>query len=611
MGKRDGLDERRGRDRYPWLVAFVVVFFGILAIRLLTLQFFEYDYYAQYAQENQLQRERIMAPRGLIRDRAGVVLVDNVPSFDIVLPWRSRQTVIDHVRALCAYLPLDSANVFARFEIWQKKNAGIPFPIVPDADKIFISFVRENYDLFPQLRVETNARRRYPNGPFAAHLLGYVGEVSDEFLTKPEGRSYYSGDLMGKTGIEALCEGSLNGEDGQRVVAVNAAGTVLGELKELLKPPVPGHDVILTIDARLQHRIEELIAEWGAGAAAVMNVEDGSLLAVVSLPQFDPNSFAMGINQKEWEKLYNAPDKPLFNRFLQATYPPGSTLKIVSAYTVLHHRLFAPSETLVYCTGAHRFGNRTFRCWKAWGHGYMDLYGGVVQSCDSYFYKVAEVLDVDDLAGAARDFGLGSRTGIELPNEVQGLVPDREYYNRRHGKGKWTQGLVLNNIIGQGEFLVGVLQMCRLTAAVANGGYLVEPHVIREVEGEVKGVYEREKITHLGGQTLRFIQRAMKGVVWDEEGTGRASRVDGITSAGKTGTSQNPHGEDHAWFVGYAPAEAPEIAFAVLVENAGHGGAVAAPICRELIKTYFTPDEPESVLSLGPPDEDDEAGESQ
>ncbi|MCK4776022.1 MAG: hypothetical protein KAT30_14595, partial [Candidatus Krumholzibacteria bacterium] len=347
--------------------------FAILTVRLFGLQYVQYDDYSQYAEENQLQRQRIISPRGLIKDRSGVVLVDNVPSFDIILPWRTESDVRDTIDSLFVYIPLDTTEIYSRFTFWQRRNRGLPFPVVQNANKVVISFVRENYDRFPKLRVEANARRRYVEGAFAAHLLGYVGEVSDQFLAKRIGDGYFPGDLMGKTGIESICEQYLRGEDGLRVVAVNASGTVLGEWKELLEPPVPGKDVVLTIDARLQRHLEEKISPLGAGAAVVMDVDDGSLLAVVSVPQFDPNSFALGIDQEEWDRLSGAEDKPLFNRFLQATYPPGSTLKIVSAYTLLTRQLVNPQESLVYCTGAYRFGNRVYKCWKRGGHGYMNL----------------------------------------------------------------------------------------------------------------------------------------------------------------------------------------------------------------------------------------------
>jgi penicillin-binding protein 2 len=597
LGKRDPRDEQRGRSKFRWLAAFIIVAFAVLTGRLFGLQFFEYENYSQYAQENQLQRERIVSPRGLIMDRDGEVLVDNVPSFDVVMPWRTGSEVRQAVTELNTWVVLDTTAIFERFESWRRRNAGIPFPIVQDADKLLISFVRENQDRFPKLRVQTNARRRYRRGAFAAHLLGYVGEVSDDFLAQTNTRGYLPGDIMGKTGIEGVCESYLRGEDGQRVVAVNAWGTVLGELTELLQPPAPGRDVTLTIDVDIQQQLEDLIEPYGSGAAVVMNVEDGSLLAAVSMPLFDPNSFALGIKQEEWTKLNTAEDKPLFNRFLQATYPPGSTLKVVSAYTVFTEQLVSPRERLVYCTGAHRFGNRVFKCWRSWGHGYMNLYDAIVQSCDTYFYKVAEMMDVDALAEGCREFGLGSRTGIDLPNETQGLVPDREYYNRRYGKGKWTQGLVLNNIIGQGEYLTSVLHMVRVAAAIGNGGYRVQPHVIKQIEGEPTGVYPRKKIRRLAGYTLNYLRAAMEGAVNDEDGTARAFRMQGVRLAGKTGTSQNPHGEDHALFIGYGPAEKPEIAIAVVVENAGHGGSVAAPIAGALFRDYFAPPDSLSVLS--------------
>ena len=263
-------------------------------------------------------------------------------------------------------------------------------------------------------------------------------------------------------------------------------------------------------------------------------------------------------------------------------------MKVISMYAILSNRIVSPGEALVYCTGAHRFGNRIFKCWKSWGHGYMDLHSGLVQSCDSYFYKVAGLMDVDVLASACEEFGLGTRTGVDLLNEIQGLVPDRDYYDRRYGKGKWTQGLVLNNIIGQGENLVSVLQMCRVVAAMANGGYLVRPHVVADVGGEARGGYPRRKIRKFSDPIQKRVRLAMTAVVHSQDGTAKSSRVRGLRAAGKTGTAQNPHGEDHAWFVGYAPADEPEIAVAIVVENAGHGGSVAGPIVRKLYEEYFS-----------------------
>ncbi|NIO00887.1 MAG: penicillin-binding protein 2 [Candidatus Latescibacteria bacterium] len=587
MGKRASWDERLGRTRRRWLQAFAVFFFLVLLIRLFSLQAVEHAGYAKDAEKNQFQRLRIPAPRGLIVDRNGEVLVDNVPRFDVVVPWKREESALMMIRKLSNFLTLDSTAVFARFDIWAKKNAGLPFPVVKDADKLIISAVRENVDLFPQLRVETRARRRYRKGLFASHLLGYVAEISDEELANSDPRDYQAGDVIGKTGLELYCEEHLHGIHGYRVVQVNAWGTVLGDVDGPSIAPRTGRTVKLTIDAKIQAYLEERLAREGTGAVVMMNVHDGAVIAAVSIPRFDPNSFAAGINQEEWDRLHNEESKPLFNRYLQATYPPGSTLKVISASVALENELVDPEELLVYCTGAHRFGNRFFKCWREEGHGWMDLHNAVVQSCDSYFFKFAETLDVDELAEAARAFGLGSRTGIELRGEARGLVPDRKYYDNKLGKGEWTQGHVLNNVIGQGEFLSTLLQMCRVAAVIANGGYLVSPHVIHSIGDDYHVVHPKREIGALSKRTIQFLKRAMRGVVEDKDGTAHWCRVDGLQTAGKTGTSQNPHGKDHAWFIGYAPANDPVIAIAVLIENAGHGGEFAAPLARDAYRKYF------------------------
>jgi penicillin-binding protein 2 len=339
----------------------------------------------------------------------------------------------------------------------------------------------------------------------------------------------------------------------------------------------------------MQAFLEGLLEGKGASAAMVMDVRDGAIIAAASHPSFDPNEFATGISRASMNYLFNADSKPMFNRLSQARYPPASTFKIVSTFAILNSRLVNPGEILVYCTGGHQFGNRYFRCWQAGGHGAMNLMNAVIQSCDVYFYKVAEIMDVDILAEAARDFGFGRKTGIDLPGEVQGLVPDRDYYDTRFGKGRWTQGYVLNNIIGQGEYLVNVIQVARMCAAIANGGALVTPHLVDHIEGEPPVAYSRRKVRELDGNKLRFLQRAMERVVSDPDGTAQWTRIPWLTTAGKTGTAENPHGAPHAWYTAYAPADEPEIAIVVLVENAGHGGEVAAPIVRDFFIEYYGP----------------------
>jgi len=591
LGKRDSTNLTIGRERQLTLVVIMLTLFGLLITRLFSLQVVRHDEYFQYSEDNQLQRERVPAPRGYFLDRNGNVLVDNVLHFQVVMSWNDRDDVAQAAAGLAQYLPVDTTKIMNRFEAWRRKNGAVAFPVVPDADKFVVSFVRENADKFPHLRVISRARRRYREGKLASHVVGYVGEATDNDIARQgeTTKKYYPGDMIGKTALELYSEDVLRGSDGQKVYEVNASGRVMGEVKELSIPPTPGRNVTLTLDRDRQRRLEELLSKHTPSAAVVIDVNDGSIIAAASLPQFDPNDFATGISQERLNFLFNAKSKPMFNRFSQARYPPASTLKIVSAYAILVNDLIPPEHVLAYCTGGHQFGNRYYRCWLEGGHGYVNLMAGIVRSCDTYFYKAGEIMDIDMLASAARAFGLGEKTGVDLPAEVNGLVPDREYYDRRFGKGQWTQGLVLNNIIGQGDFLVNVLQVVRMCAAVANGGYLVTPHVVDHVDGEPRVSYPRMRVARLSGNTLHFLQRALEGVISDPQGTAHWTQIKWLRTAGKTGTAQNPHGLDHSWYVGYAPADDPQIAIAVIVENAGHGSEFAAPIARDFFIDYFTP----------------------
>ncbi len=601
MAKRDERAIRRGRERARVLGAVAVVILGTITVRLYSLQVVHHDEYVQFARDNRLSRERVPAPRGFIRDRAGRVLVDDVLHFEVTMPWRSRDDVASTAAELARWLPIDTARVMARFDAWRERRRSEPFPLIPDAGKFTISFVRENADRFPSLRVISRARRRYRYGPLAAHVLGYVGEASDADLARTDVRPYHPGDMVGKTGLELFYENQLRGVDGQRALEVNASGRVLGELPEYGEPPQPGATLYLTLDVELQKALEKALARPGLPAAAVvLSVEDGAVIAAASLPAFDPNVFSAGISQAALDALLHDPAKPLFNRVSQARYPPASTFKVVGSEVILDERIVNPNEILVYCTGAHRFGNRVYRCWKPQGHGAMDLLGAFVQSCDVYYYKAAEVLDADALAEAARAFGYGARTGIDLPGETAGLVPDRAWYDERFGRGRWTQGQMLNNIIGQGEYLATILQVARMTAAVANGGWLVTPHLLDHVDGEPPEAWPKRRVRVLSRRSLRFLRRAMRQVVDDPDGTAHWTRIEGLAVAGKTGTAQNPHGGHHALYTAYAPADDPEIALAIIVENGGHGGEVAAPIARDFLMAWAGL-EPAAARSEGQP----------
>lgn len=597
MAKRDSKSLYEGPRRLRTLLILCALGFIVVIARLFSLQVIHHDEYAQFARDNQLQRERLQGPRGFLRDRYGQVVVDNVLNFQVVMQWRKRDDVLETVRRLAVYLPIDSTRAMARFDAWQKRYGATAFPLFPDADKFVISFVRENWSQFPHLKVESRLRRRYPGRGVAAHVLGYVGEVATDDVTNSAGL-YVPGDVIGKAGLERVYEDRLHGIPGQRAIEMTASGQSLGEVTEWSINPLPGHDLHLAMDFDMQQYLDSLLATHpNPAAAVVLDVEDGGVIAAASRPPYDSNEFALGVSSSMMNDLLKDPTKPLFNRISQARYAPASTFKLVVTLAALENQLVDPNRVLVYCDGTYRFGNRVFRCWKPEGHGGMDMLSAIIHSCDVYFYRIGEMMDVDALAKSAESFGFDKKTGIDLPIEVAGNVPSRKYYDKLHGKGRWTQGLMLNNAIGQGECLGTVLHVARVAAAIANGGWLVQPHFVDHIDGEPLPPHPRTRVEFLDGNALALLRRAMRGVVETPGGTAYWTRLPNIPVAGKTGTAQNPHGDDHSWYMAYAPADDPKIAIAVIVENAGHGSEIAAPIVRDFIREYFRP----GRLVQGPP----------
>ena len=573
----------------------------VLAVWLFYLQVFQKDKYSRLALSNRIQKEDIPAPRGLIWSADTLKLVVNVPVYQIsILPKRipGRE---DRLSLACRWLGIDEEKLASSLAEWNEKYPdGREMTVVQAAGKGQISILSENRTLFPFFSLEMKHRRQYPEGRLAAHLLGYTGEISDTEL-KEQG-DLRRGDIIGRTGIEYVYEKRLRGQRGVRIIEISAEGTRIGEYVGLVenerlegrvesKPPVPGHDVYLTINLALQRNVEEAF-EWNKGTVVVMDPRNGAILAAVSRPVYDPNAFIGGISTEDWRLLDEDPDKPLFNRTVQATYPPASTFKMVVAYAGVSARVVSIAERLKPCFGGYQFGNRYFRCWKPEGHGSSNLTEAIINSCDVYFYQVGHKLKADEFAYAGRLFGFGRKTGIDLPSEARGILPDQAYYDRKHGKGKWTKGHLLNYSIGQGDALATPIQLCQMAAMIANGGKRIKPHIVDRIEDSEGSEIFRfdeipEKVSQIDLTLLRFIQRSMRAVVAGETGTGRAAAIPGTAVCGKTGTAQNPHGADHALFVGYAPAGDPEIALAIILEHAGHGGAMAAPLARKIFSAYF------------------------
>ncbi|MBA4366270.1 MAG: penicillin-binding protein 2 [Desulfobacterium sp.] len=590
------------KQRLSGLMYFLFLSFTILMIRLFYLQIIEGEEYRRLSENNCIRLQSIDAPRGLIFDRNRNLLVDNSPSFDLSIIVRDAKPLKDTIERLAQYINTPKEELMNIIN--SKKGLASYKPVLLKSNmgwELLAAIEVHLFDL-PGVIVEIKPRRYYIRNKIASHLLGYLGQISPDELKSGKYLSARQGDFIGKFGIEKSFQNYLSGNRGGRQVEVNAVGQVVRVLETV--NAVPGHNIYLTIDYALQEKAESLL-QGVAGAAVAMDPSTGQILAMVSSPSFDQNSFVTGISHENWNSLIKNPMRPMENKAIQGEYPPASTYKIVTAIAGLEEGV-VDQNTTFFCPGYHQFGNRVFRCWKKGGHGNVDIIKALAQSCDVYFYQVGERLGVDRLAWYAKACGLGVPTGIDLDHEGAGLVPSSLWKKEKIGVA-WQKGETLSIAIGQGYNLATPLQMLSLTAAVANGGKLLRPvvlHSIETVEGDIIKIPQQEQIgvIPVRKQTLEIVKRGLWEVVNTRGGTAWIAHVDGLNIAGKTGTAQvvgrkkgDPENREkqedfikpHAWFVSYAPADDPKIAVAVLVEHGEHGSSAAGPVAREMIKTYF------------------------
>jgi penicillin-binding protein 2 len=561
----------------------VVALFGILFTNLFILQVVRHDVLKARSVENREVRTRVRPPRGRLLDRDGRVLADNVYVADITvgpgsLRRKGKVAPDSTLDRLITWLELPRTETLARMQRdFQRGQERLT--VVPGATMRQIAAVEERRTQLPGARVEARSRRRYLYGPMLAHVTGYVSEVTQAEMdsARPAG-VYAPGDLVGKSGLEAGLEARLRGRAGTRIEEVNAAGRVVGRAAVWLEQVTAGEDLRLSLSLALQETLAAAMA-GRPGSAVAMAVPSGEVLAAYSSPSYDPNLFVGGIGSEDWRRLRDDPDRPLFNRIMQATYPPGSPYKVVTSLCGLLNGVVDPHGTFQPCGGGYQFGSRFFRCWKKEGHGSLDHELALVKSCDTFYYQLGLHLNIDQMQRAALALHLGRPTGVPFRNEAGGLIPSSAWYDKRFGKRGWTRAVMLNNAIGQGEVAVTPLQMAMLTATVASSGRVDRPHFL---VGEPRGKIEPLPFAE---EQLAWVRGAMARVV--EEGTGTAGRVEGYRVGGKTGTAQNSQGGDHAWFICYAPVEAPEVALAVIIEHGGHGGSVAAPVTARWLKAYF------------------------
>lgn len=562
--------------------------FGLLALRLAHLQLIQGRRYARLSERNHIRRIVLSAPRGRIFDRGGRLLADSRPSFTVsVIPTELNDSTLTILSELLDVTENDLSAVIQPLAFTSS-----PVAVRRNLDLTSVLRVEESQFRLAGVRVSVDPIRRYPAGKSCCHAIGHLGEVTRTDLEHDT--AYRLLDYIGRDGIEAQYEKLLRGQDGYEYIEVDARGHEIGTIAEK-RPvqPIPGHDLHLTIDLELQDLCLQLTSEYERCGIVGLNVRTGAVLCLVSKPVFDPAMFLSPISGEEWTALNTGQAKPFFNRVTCAGYPPGSVLKPLVALAALRCGAAQSHTRFLPCHGSYQYGNRVFNCWSR--HGSLDLLGAITNSCNVYFYQLGLALGLDSLCSFCSLMPLGRATGIDLPAENPGNIPSRAWLDSKYGAGRWTSGLLLNFAIGQGEILATPLQLAKTYAAIANNGVSPRPYLLAAIDSAGRRIHETRvclDTIELNRADLREVKLALERVV--TYGTARAARLEKIAIAGKTGTAQNP-GTDHAWFVGYAPADDPEVVFAVLVENAGHGGVVAAPIASRLIQAYYREAETETL----------------
>jgi penicillin-binding protein 2 len=589
-----GRDEKVSGSRLTAVQYIILVIFLVLAYGLWRLQVVQSEFYAALAEKNKTREVPILAPRGKILDREGRTIVDNYPSFTALLLRDSTRDLSGDADMIAQGLHLDPKEVRERLRKFAGTPQYQPIYLKEDITPDELAFIESHRNELPELDTIMAHRRLYPRNGFMAHLVGYVGEVSEQMLNQARWELYNPGDVVGKSGVELQYNQLLMGKNGSRQVLVNSKGKEVGELDQ--KPAVPGHNLKLTLDIDLQIAAEEAMGDKN-GAMIAMDPHTGEILAMVSRPTFDPNDFAVRISRGEWNKLVTDPDKPLLNKAIQAQLAPGSTFKILMSVAGWQEGI---AQTLnVHCNGGATFYGRRFGCWVKTGHGAVDLTKAIYQSCDVFFYTLAEKLGIDRISKYATAMGLGQKTGIDLPEEASGVMPSEEW-KIRNFKQKWYAGETISVGIGQGAVATTPVQLMRAISAISMDGRMVVPHVASPtgLPPEYLETHHYTDVTNIpiNADGFNLITDAMARVLLPE-GTAPSAHVPGVDIAGKTGSAQivslavralhqnNEALNQNGWFVGFTPRRNPDVIVAVLFEGGEHG-KLAARLATQVIKAY-------------------------
>jgi penicillin-binding protein 2 len=580
--------------RIQKMVVYVGIGFLVLLLRLWALQILEGGYYFTLSTINHLRLRPVEAPRGFILDRHGGILVENRPTFDLYVTPEDVKNPGEVSGVLAKILGTTRDAIEAQLAEGRARPYQ-PLLLRKDLDEPMMVAVEERQLDLPGISLRIRPIRAYPGGGMAANLLGYVGEVNQAELQQEDFQDFHPGESLGQSGVERRYDGFIRGLDGGEEIEVDARGRALRLMSRI--EPHSGANIYLTIDKRIQEAAETAFA-GKKGAVVAMNPTTGEILAMVSRPSYDPNLFAQHLTGEEWQKLATDPTHPMQNRAFQAQYPPGSIFKLMVTIAGLESGALTP-ETKFNCPEHFYLGTAKFDDWKKGGFGVLDLKSAITHSANVYFYQAGLRVGIDQIVRVAKDFGLNEPPGLGLGDEVRGSLP-----NPQPGRGRqpgWTPGNTVITSIGQGLVVTSPMQLLDMVSAIANGGTIYRPWVVKKVvslAGDVLEEYEPEAVRQVSvkPETLAFVRRAMLSVV--ENGTGAKAKVPGILIAGKTGTAQvvkkgeeKGHAtlKDHGWFVSFAPVDNPRIAVVVLVENGGFGGQVAAPVAKTVYEAAFGP----------------------
>ncbi len=605
------------RKRYRWMALFVALVFGALIVRIAQVQLFQRDRWSGIAQDNITKTLELRATRGVMRDVTGRVVASSRPSYDVHATPRLLRIPedVDGIASLMGLSGEEKASLTRRLTDLPENRRTHQLELYSDISREQLAALETHLGELPALDIVTVPLRDYPYATLGAHLIGYLNEVNETDLTNASDPGIYRpGDRIGRSGLERRYENLLRGARGFRRLVVDARGRALEGTRpqslevDMLKKPVPGHDLQLTIDMQLMEAFDRAFRQHPSGAAVVVDIHTGAVRALYSKPVYDPNEMSSGLSTKRYEELTADPFRPLIDKTIYETYFPGSTFKIITALAALEDSVVDPMQR-VECMGSIKIGRQKFRCTHR--HEWVDLYESIVQSCNVYFWQLAEEVGLERINRYAEAFGFAERSGIGVNSEAKGFLATRDWYKEHYGA--FRPGYTLNTAIGQGNTRVTVLQLAMAYAAIANGGTLYVPQVVQNVkapDGSLSETFQPQVRREVGvsPEHLELLRRALTDVVNDETGTAyRARTREGALVAGKTGTAQvvsrkSRSGESssawyldrsHGWFAGFAPADDPQVAFAVLVEHGGYGGASAAPIASMVMQEYLSEPDPE------------------